>query len=252
MDSNLEIGGGVAMLKVLNSMDENRSIRQVMKERGHSFMRAANPRLAMLMRWFGRPPISIGELNKSWDVYEAAQLIAGRLKPQEAVLDMGAFGSEILLILDAMGFNNLKGIDLNPDVARMPRSKKIEFSQRDFYKTGYPAASFKAITSISAIEHGCDVRKLLEEVSRLLAPGGIFVGSTDYWPEKIQTDDVQMFGLDWKIFSASELEEFFRVGQELGLRPLGICDFSAKPEKPPIHCAGKDYSFALFAMEKAK
>ena len=30
-------------------------------------------------------------------------------------------------------------------------------------------------------------------------PGGVFAGSTDYWPEKIDTAGMKVLGMDWRI-----------------------------------------------------
>ncbi len=237
------------MLKTLTSMQENIEIRSTMQNLGISFVTNKQNMFGKVINKFFLNRVSVGELNKSWDVFEASEIIKERLLLSDPVLDMGAYGSEILLTLRALGFKKLTGIDLNPQVANMPFSNEIDYHVGDFYETGYPDSSFSAITSISAIEHGCDVKRLLNEVKRLLKPGGIFIASTDYWPNKIDTSSIKMFNLDWVIFSKSELEELIEYAKSIQLTPLGECNFSA--HEKPIKCAGKEYTFAIFAFIKS-
>jgi SAM-dependent methyltransferase len=236
------------MLKTLSTMQENIEIRNKMENLGISFMSKPRNIFSKIISKYFTNDISIGELNKSWDVYEASKIIEKHLEFDDPVLDMGAYGSEVLLTLNALGFRNLSGIDLNPAVTDMPLNNLIKYKVGDFYSTGYPDSSFSAITSISAIEHGCNVKNLLNEVKRLLKPGGVFIASTDYWPEKIKTSNIKMFGLDWVIFSRKELKDLIKYTTSIQMPPLGVCDFEAKHK--PIECAGQKYTFALFVLIK--
>jgi SAM-dependent methyltransferase len=235
------------MFKVLPAMADNLAIRRKMESSGLSFIVPPLPR-----RWWNRLPfrrrVPVGDVNKSWDVFGAAQIINELLEHDDPILDMGAFSSEILLILRAMGFSDLHGIDLNPRIKRMPFGDEINFHTGSFYETNYPDQSFCAITSISAIEHGCDIDRLLMEVARLLKPGGLFIASTDYWPHKIDTDGIRMFDLDWTIFSEQEIRALFDKAAGMRLEPVGDCHFET--DQRPISCAGKDYTFALLALRK--
>jgi len=74
-----------------------------------------------------------------------------------------------------------------------------------FFKSNY----FSAITAISVIEHGFESDRLLAEVSRLLKVGGYFIVSVDYWKDKISTDGLTAFGMDWMIFSREDLRCVF-------------------------------------------
>jgi SAM-dependent methyltransferase len=236
------------MLKTLSSMQENIEIRSKMQKQGTSFISNKNNLFEKVLNRLFSNRVSVGELNKSWDVFEASEIIKERFSTSDSILDMGAYGSEALLTLRALGFKKLTGIDLNPQVVFMPFSDEIDYHVGDFYATKYPNSSFSAITSISAIEHGCDVKKLLNEVKRLLKPGGIFIASTDYWPTKIDTSNIKMFNLDWVIFSKSELEELIEYAKSIQLMPLGECNFTANEN--PIECAGKKYTFAILAFVK--
>jgi len=190
----------------------------------------------------------IGDALKSWDVLHTADFAVKYVKKNEPVLDIGAFASEIPIILHRLGFTDLSGVDLNPAVRKMPYADKIRYSVSDFLKTPFANDSFSLITAISVIEHGFRPRELLEEMSRLLKPGGFFVASFDYWPEKISTEGIRMFGMDWRIFSKSEVEELIRTARSYGLTPHGAIDLDA--DQKPISFFERSYTFAWIALQK--
>jgi len=190
----------------------------------------------------------IGDALKSWDVLQTAEFAVKQIKRNEPVLDIGAFASEIPIILHRLGFTDLSGVDLNPAVRKMPYADKIRYSVSDFLKTPFANDSFSLITAISVIEHGFRPRALFEEIGRLLKTGGFFVASFDYWPEKISTEGIQMFGMDWRIFSKSEVEEMIQTAGSYGLRPQGAIDLDA--DQKPISFFERSYTFAWIALQK--
>ena len=105
------------------------------------------------------------------------------------------------------------------------------------------------ITSISVIEHDFNAQALLKEMSRLLMPGGHFIASFDYWPEKIDTTGTQFFGMDWKIFSKDEVASFVSEAALYGFTPAGEMHYAGKDK--PIDCAGKQYTFGWLALTKS-
>ena len=128
--------------------------------------------------------VTVGDVIKSWDVLKTANFLRDRLPPETPVLDIGAYASEILSVLHRMKYSNLTGVDLNPRIKEMPFADHIRYEVADFMATPFPDGSFGAITAISVIEHGFQSERLLREISRLLRPGGYFIASFDYWPEK--------------------------------------------------------------------
>jgi SAM-dependent methyltransferase len=181
-------------------------------------------------------------------VLQTARFAEQYLNEQDPVLDLGVYASEILCILRRMGYSQLSGVDLNPRLKSMPQADVVRYEVCDFMATPFPDASFKLITAISVIEHGFDGRRLLAEVSRLLLPGGFFVASFDYWPDKISTDGIRMFDMDWTIFSEPEIRSFLREAAVYGLAPQGNTDLTARER--PIHCAERDYTFAWLVLRK--
>ena len=234
------------MLRVLQSPEQNRAARAELARDGLSLVR--HGALAGLGRRLGLEAFSYGDVRKSWDVLSTARFLQEHVGRVQAVVDFGAYHSEISGVLSLLGYSNLHAIDLNPRLQRGPFADRIQYRVGDYLASGFPDAGFAAITSISAIEHGHSVDRLLAEVSRLLQPGGYFVASTDYWPDKIDTRGVQFFGMDWTIFSADELAALFESARRHGLVPAGTLEYGAA--EPAIHFAGRDYTFAWLALRK--
>ena len=82
---------------------------------------------------------NIGDEIKSWDVLRTADFAIEHLKPTDPILDIGAFSSEILMVLHKAGFSNLTGADLNPSLRAMPYSNSIRYEVTDFLKTPFSA-----------------------------------------------------------------------------------------------------------------
>ncbi len=234
------------MLRILPSRSEIRAARSELKRRGLSFMPSFSERL--FMRWGHSNGLHMGDPIKSWDVLMTAKFLDEHLPKDSPIVDIGAYCSEIVPILDRMGFSSLTGIDLNPRVKEMPGSARVHYEVGDFLRTTFPDARFTAITAISVIEHGFNMKGLLKEMSRLLRPGGLFIFSCDYWPEKIDTSGIKMFDMDWRIFSEKEMRDFLGQSRTYGFVPHGAVDYS--PGNRTIDCMGKQYTFAWGALEK--
>jgi SAM-dependent methyltransferase len=186
---------------------------------------------------------------KSWDILTTATFIRERLPRSAPILDIGAYASEILPALYRMGYSSLAGVDLNPAVRMMPHANAIRYEVSDFMQTPFEDGSFDAVTAISVIEHGFDPPRLLGEISRLLRPGGYFIASFDYWPEKIDTTGMKVFGMDWTIFSREEVQDFVSRAKTYGLEPVG--DIALDAGERVIRWGGKEYTFCWLALRKA-
>ena len=233
-------------VEVLKSKGEIQKARRELRRR----------RLSFTSRWWERQvrkmglseAIDVGDNLKSWDVLKTVHFIENNISRNAPILDMGAFASELPCILHNLHYSNVVGLDLNVDIKKMPYPDYVRYKVSDFMHTPFENESFEAITAVSVIEHGFNSALLLRELSRLLRPGGYFIASFDYWPEKIDTDGISIFGMDWRIFSAQEVRTFLQEATEYGLASRGEIDLTGSERA--ISCGNRDYTFAWLALQK--
>jgi SAM-dependent methyltransferase len=192
--------------------------------------------------------IAVGDPVKSWDVLKTVALIEEKLAKDAPVLDIGAYASEVPLILHRVGYRRITALDLNPGIARMPFAPAVDYRVGNFLQAPFPDEQFQAVTATSVIEHGFRAEPLAAEMARLLRPGGLFIASFDYWPQKIDTTGVDLFGMSWTIFSRGEIEDFLAVASRHALLPLGALEFESS--EAPIRFMGRHYTFAWLALVK--
>lgn len=234
-------------MEVLQDKLQISKARQELIRKGASF--AESPMISLMRRlglWRG---LALGDVLKSWDVLSTVDFLESHVQKNEPILDIGCYASELIVALHKLGYENLTGADLNPNLQKMAYQDSICYEITDFMHTKFEDASFQAITSISVIEHGFEGRSLLKEMSRLLKPNGYFIASFDYWPEKIDTAGIKFFGMDWKIFSKDEIVNFITEAAGYGLFPVGEMMYGGKDK--PIDCGGKQYTFAWLALTKS-
>lgn len=236
-------------VEVLQAKADVERARAQLVARGVSCLGLEFAGRSLWQRFRGGAPARVGDAIKSWDVLRTLEYVERAYPKTARVLDLGAFSSEILCSLRKAGFEALTGIDLNPRVRQMPFADRIHWAVGNFLNAPFPDGAFDVITSVSVIEHGLDAPVLLREASRLLAPGGSFVASFDYWPDKIDTSDTRFFGLDWRIFSRQEVEEFVVQARAYGFAPVGSLSLDASDTT--VNCAGRDYTFAWMALRRS-
>ncbi len=235
-------------VEVLKSRADVAGARAEMKRRG---IDCASPFADRALRKLGlRKGVNVGDRGKSWDVLKTVRFIEENLPKEAPILDIGAHECEILPALHRLGYEDLTGVDLNPRIREMPHAGAVRYLPADFMGLPCEEGSFGCVTAISVIEHGFDAERLLTEMTRVIRPGGFFVASVDYWPEKIDTAGITAYGMDWIIFSREELRSFLGKAEGFGLAPVGGVDFDAGERV--ADWMGKRYTFAWMALEKTR
>jgi len=206
------------------------------------------------------------DISKCWDERNAFDFITAHSGKNSSVLDVGTFKCRLLESLYGEGYRKLYGCDLAPVewrrriypylfslrfgdlVKSMLGRPPIRLCRQNLEKTGYPSSFFDFITSLSVIEHGVGLENYFKEMSRLLRKGGYLINSMDYWPDKVDTDGVDLYGLKWNIFSRQEVEEMIRLASTFGLMLTQPVDFTCG--SPVIELKGRQYTFIFFVFKK--
>lgn len=233
-------------MQVLQEKQQISKARQALLNKGASLV--DSPFRALMRKWGLVRGVAVGDMVKSWDVLKTINFLETHVKKNEPILDIGCYASEVIVALHRLGYSNITGADLNPNLQKMPYQDCILYEITDFMHTKFETDSFQAITSISVIEHGFDGQSLLKEMSRILKPNGYFIASFDYWPERIDTTDTNFFGMPWKIFSKDEVAAFVIEAASYGLFPVGPMMYDSKDKV--VDGGGKKYTFAWLALEK--
>lgn len=215
---------------------------------------------------------TVPDSRKHWDNLIALEAIRtldiGRHEP---IVDLGCRSGIILTWLHQLGYRRLYGCDLRTPYPplkaalsqklwrtaisglRMYFPNRNRLRQSPVEHTGFPAGTFAAATCMSVIEHGVNVDALFREAARLLRPGGLFVLSTDYWPEGVEVGQLKRFaethGYD-RIFNRGQVMDICRKATVSGLSLLGTLDLEA--EAPVIESDGFRYTFVTLAFRRVE
>lgn len=234
------------MFLALRAESQITEARKAMLRRGISAVDTAPQRL---LRRFGLSrSVQVGDELKSWDVLTTLEFIENALSRDAPILDIGSYASEVPVSLVKLGHSNVAAIDLNPELRLMPYQDRVRYEIGNFMATPFAPESFAAITATSVIEHGYDPARLLAEVGRLLEPGGYFLASVDYWPDKIDTTGQLIFDMSWLIFSKDDILELVSQAALQGLAPCGDLQFATG--EPLVRYGGHAYTFGWLALKK--
>ena len=165
---------------------------------------------------------------KNWDMEMIYSHAPRSLRHKEIkILDAGSGGVSTFLELSKRFFRNAERYAIDYAHADSKKLKKqgINYSQQDISATNFESEKFDFICSISVIEHGVDVNKFLEEMSRIIKDDGMLLITTDFWCENIDTSDKYPYGKDvpaMKIFNADDIKEIIASANKYGLEIQGV------------------------------
>jgi SAM-dependent methyltransferase len=190
-----------------------------------------------------------GDSPKNWDHLAALSYILKHKGKTARVLDAGG-DSESPLVewLFLYGYRSLHVINLafSYDFARGP----IRYIKGDCTRTSYPADYFDAITCLSVIEHGVPLKAFLKESHRIMRPGGFLIVSTDYWNNRIDTQGKKAFGVEVKVFTQEDIQEFIDLARKIGFTLTGNVDFTTEEKAVHWQDVGLDFTFIVLALQK--
>jgi len=172
------------------------------------------------------------------------------LKPS-AIIDVGGAGSTLSAIISTLG-HNVTVVDINPSGADLVKSFRDLGYLNVFWIPGpaealpYRDQGFDCVMSISVIEHIPDDRSALEEMVRVLKPGGYLVLSFDFVKEARPSTIYQE-----RFYTQDSVEEMITYLSARDLSPIEPWDYSYAGE----HIAWGDplcvYNGAMLILRKS-
>jgi SAM-dependent methyltransferase len=116
-----------------------------------------------------------------------------RRAPPGRLLDVGCATGNYLAEMGKLGWQGA-GVELNEEAAEYARARfGLEIFGGDLLESSWPDNHFDAITLWDVLEHTHHPLAILQEVNRLLAPGGLLAFSL---PE-VNSQDARQFGPAW-------------------------------------------------------
>ena len=184
---------------------------------------------------------STTDMRESQEYY-ARCLALARPKPNDRVLDVACGGGYLLMEAERAGLRPF-GIDIADAALERARTfaPKSDLRRGDAEALPYPDASFEIVTCLGSLEHFLDPPKALEEMRRVLVPGGraIVVVPNQWFAYDIARGWLEGVGLS----HGQESERYFSIGQA---RDLIGAAFSIEHDEgwnPPVRLADQTRPF---------
>ena len=134
------------------------------------------------------------------------------------LLDIGCGAGNLLEAARQNGWE-AQGLDVVPSAVKHVRERGFEVFHGELRQANFPAQHFDVITAAEIIEHLNDPRALVEEISRLLRPGGLFWTTTPH----ARGLSARMLGLQWRcVWPPEHLQLFSSPGLKALLRDVGF------------------------------
>ena len=134
----------------------------------------------------------------------------------DTVVDLGCgSGYAGRALRDAKDAGRVWGLDGSPEMAHNARSytddDAVDYLVGDFDALPFATDSVDHVWSMEAFYYAADPEHTLEEVARILRPGGTFYCAVNYYEENVHSHEWQEFiEIDMTRWSASEYRERFR------------------------------------------
>lgn len=140
------------------------------------------------------------------------------------LLDIGCGAGNLMLAARKHGWN-AHGLDVSANAVNHVRSLGFEVFQGELKNAQLPSQHFDVITAAEILEHLSEPRVLLEEVARLLRPGGLFWTTTPH----ARGLSARVLGLKWRcIWPPEHLQLFSAGGLKHLLRDAGFRDIRVR------------------------
>lgn len=158
----------------------------------------------------------------SWDLWKYTLKMAKDKAGLGNLLDIGCGTGEFLHFAQKLGWSNVEGIEVIPEIAEYAtKLTGAKIYTSDFLETPLPLNSYSVITLWDVIEHLSNVPSVLNRIYSLLKPGGVVIIGT------VNRDGVSIRLLKDKsltIMPPEHLTFFTHKGMHQALRLQNFCD----------------------------
>ncbi|MFC4548762.1 MULTISPECIES: class I SAM-dependent methyltransferase [Halorussus] len=150
--------------------------------------------------------------------WHTAKYVLARMPVEEGetVLDLGTgSGYAVRALRDTQRAGRAYGLDGSPEMARNARGytddPQVGFLVGDFDYLPFADDSVDHVFTMEAFYYANDPEHVLEEVRRILRPGGTFFCAVNYYEENVHSHEWQEFiDVEMTRWSAEEYREAFR------------------------------------------
>jgi SAM-dependent methyltransferase len=190
-------------------------------------------------------------IEKNWDSLITLDTILRNTNNSSRILDAGGKKNSLILHwLYQYGYNNLYCINLL--FKRKIRRGNITFLPGDLTKTEFPDNYFDVITCISVMEHGVNLEKYFMEMNRILKKGGLLITSTDYWEDKINTNNIYIYDNPVFIFDKDSIIKLLEIADNSGFELFGSeVDLRCKEKAVYWKRFDLNFTFLIFCLKKS-
>ncbi len=123
------------------------------------------------------------------------------------LLDVGCGAGSILQAARRAGWD-AEGLEVSRTAAEHVRAEGFKVFCGEIAEASYPDAHFDVVTASEVLEHVADPAPLLEEVARIIRPGGVFWATTPHG----RGLSARVLGLEWSTICPPEHLQLFSLG----------------------------------------
>lgn len=138
----------------------------------------------------------------------AVRALSEYLQAPRRVLDVGCAAGNLLAEVRRAGNPNVCGVETSAEAVGRARRRGLNVFHGELQDAGFGAGSFDTVVLSHTLEHVGDPRRFMDEVWRILAPGGAVL----LWLPNADSVEARLFGRYWIGYDAPRHLTTFSVG----------------------------------------
>lgn len=135
-------------------------------------------------------------------------------------LDIGFGAGTLMKVAAELGWE-VHGVEVSKPAIEQARERGFKVFHGELNEAGYDDDFFDVITASEILEHLYEPQELINEVCRILRPGGLFWGTTP----SAKGITPRLLGIDWTVIAPPEhIQLFSKKGMRGMLKKAGFSD----------------------------